>query len=586
MRRWLAILGVIVMAQPVLIRYTLGTETVEVPAHYAGGLEGSFVPGVEEGGRSVGVPRPSGGGAFMETAVSLTTSTSLSISYIVGRVSGVWSNFGNSGTGTVWSIAEAPNGDIYVGGDFVGFGGVTGADYIAYWNGSTWNKVGASSDINAKVKGLLFDPGGNLYVIGQFTDAGGVANADYIAYWNGSSWSAVGNPNSGGASITQMVRGALDSSGNLYIVGQFSNLAGVAGTVNLAKWDGSSWGSIGTVAGGVVQTIIIDPVDTIYVGGAFTSIDSVSNTTKVAYYDGSIWNPLGPGLNDTVWNLGLNTANELYVAGEFTETADSSVSLSRVGIWDGSAWQALGSGVRSGVEIASEIIVTPVESIIVGGTFTSAGGSSLPDRIAKWTGSQWEALDIDLPGAPYIYALMSKTRLTSKYDIYIGFTTTGTATVSGASTTTITNNGSAPVSPTIKIKRIGGTSAMLETIRNETTGRQLLFDLAILDGETVTIDTQAGTVTSDFRGDLIDKMLPSSDFQDWALLPGDNAVYTYVSTAGSPTITATMQWRECYWSVDDLTIEALISGTLLTEAGATMLTEVGDTILWEAGAVD
>jgi hypothetical protein len=68
-----------------------------------------------------------------------------------------------------------------VGGSFTSAGGVSGANYIAQWNGSSWSALSATP-LSAGGSVVVIDINGlNLYAGGAFTDAGGNTNADGIA---------------------------------------------------------------------------------------------------------------------------------------------------------------------------------------------------------------------------------------------------------------------------------------------------------------------------------------------------------------------------------------------------------------------
>ena len=139
--------------------------------------------------------------------------------------------------------------------------------------------------------------------------------------------------------------------------------------------------------------------------------------------------------------------------------------------------------------------------------------------------------------------------MSANYDAWWGFNTNGTVTM--AATTTITNNGSAEAFPIIEIKRVGGTGLTLRSIRNETTGDEILMELDLLDGETITLDLRTGrkTLTSDWRGNLAGEILPNSNFATFSLLPGSNVIGIFRTSAGGPTGVTVMRWKEQYHSV-------------------------------------
>jgi hypothetical protein len=98
--------------------------------------------------------------------------------------------------GSVNAIAISGT-DVFVGGSFTNAGGVPGANYIARWDGAQWHAVGGANAISASfphVKAIAII-GNDVYIGGNFTDAGGVTGANYIARWDGTQWHAVGGAN-------------------------------------------------------------------------------------------------------------------------------------------------------------------------------------------------------------------------------------------------------------------------------------------------------------------------------------------------------------------------------------------------------
>ena len=108
---------------------------------------------------------------------------------------GGWDHLGDRGTpGTdsldlVASALAVTPGALYVGGEFTDAGGIPDADRIATWNGSNWNAVSSSTSqiSNGRVSAIAVS-GGKVYAGGSFTNAGGDANADFLAVWDGTSW--------------------------------------------------------------------------------------------------------------------------------------------------------------------------------------------------------------------------------------------------------------------------------------------------------------------------------------------------------------------------------------------------------------
>lgn len=87
----------------------------------------------------------------------------------------------NTPTQYVDCVVVAPNGIVYVGGEFTGLGEVDPADYVAQWTGSVWLPVG--NELEGRVH-TLAHRGGLLYAgggIGGLIDVG-------VHIWNGSTW--------------------------------------------------------------------------------------------------------------------------------------------------------------------------------------------------------------------------------------------------------------------------------------------------------------------------------------------------------------------------------------------------------------
>lgn len=530
-------------SMPRLMRYSGATIEKEITAVYDGGLEN----GLPQGWTAVDyrlrlLAHDPLFYQLGESSTVLDSNDNATFSYIAHRTSaGTWDNMTHSG-GTVSSVNALAEDDtyIYVGGNFTNWNGIANADYIVRWNKETetWSALGTG--FNASCLVITIAPDGTVYAGGTFTTAGG-GGANYIASWDGSSWSALGTGlNASSRDI------AISDTGTLYVTGSFTTAGGT--TVNgIAQWDGSTWAVVGTgtgLAGGGTEGFAIALFNTdLYLGGNFISVDGVS-TNYIAKWNGSNWTALSTGMDNVVYSLYIDANENLYVGGNFTTAGGGAAA--KIAKWNGLAWSALSTGLN---DIAYALVFYD-GNLYAGGSFTGAGGTTLSDGLAIWNGSTWAHSDIDLPNASTVNALV-----VSSTGLYAGFDTTGTTYYAGS--TTITYTGTERAYPIIKIKRTGGTSAKIQSLRNETTGAVLYFDYALLDGETLTIDTRPNkqSMTSSFRGNVYGDLLPNSDFGSFYLLHGnsgsqDNVITCFVNEVGSPTVTATAQWRNAYVSED------------------------------------
>ncbi|MCZ6754650.1 MAG: hypothetical protein O7E49_04990 [Gemmatimonadetes bacterium] len=358
----------------------------------------------------------SGGGPALYAAGFFTTAGDLTVNRIAKWDGNSWSPLGEGMDGTVNALAVFDDGSgagpaLYAGGDFKAAGGVT-AHRIAKWDGSTWSPLGGGMD--AGVSSLtVFDNGSGggptFYAGGFFTTAGGIS-ANRIAKWDGSSWSPLG---SGMGSGVMALAAFDDRSGHgpaLY-AGGFFNSAGATQAEYIAKWEGSTWSTVGGagLAGSACPPAgfytacqalhVFDdgsgPGPALYAGGTFCTAGGVT-VNHLARWDGRTWSPLGGGVDGDdvvvyalgVFDDGQGSAPALYAGGLFTTAGG--VGASSIARWDGTGWSPVGGGV-SGFVYTLTVFDDGSDSgsaLYAGGYLTSAGGVEV-NHIARWDGEAW-----------------------------------------------------------------------------------------------------------------------------------------------------------------------------------------------------
>lgn len=557
--------------QPILLRYTGAMVEKEIAARYQSGLE-AIVRATDPCFWEKVAIRFIADQPFWrevgQTSWVLDSNDSDTFRRIAGRLrsTGQWDILGvlnAAGTpGWVFALAWGPDGKLYIGGSFAGWNGTAGAasiDYIGCWDPltDTWAQVGAAGDLNGHVYALAFDSAGLLHVGGAFSNAGGVGAADFLATHDGTSWAAVGVP---GFAVGREIRDiAWDSDGNLYVVGDFENWAGVAAADYLAMWNGVVWAGVGTPLAGTaaitkVYAIVINSSNQLFVGGEFLNWADIANADHIAQYnttDG--WTALGTlVLDGHLRALALRPGDEvLHLGGRFTTFGGT--TLSAIGLWTGYNFEPLGSGLLPAK--VNALAFGPDGTLFIVGEITQTGDTAtqFPDGFCIWNGTVFEIPDANFDAATHGYAVIVGSIdpiIQQNYDVFIGTNRFGVGWFSG--TATIVNTGTELLFPTINISRSGGTVARIVRIRNETTGREILCDYPLLDDETLKITlepTERGVVSSYF-GPRLDAVQASSDFGDFALQVGSNQVTCFVDVTGAPTIVAWMVGRLKFASQD------------------------------------
>ncbi len=289
-------------------------------------------------------------------AGDFTTIAGVSASHVARHDGSGWHPLGADGSGTNGPVyALASNGsDLFIGG---GFSAIqqgttsTAAGRLARWNGSSLAALGPSVGMDGVVRALLAD-GPTLIVGGAFSTvgAGGVATpANSIARFDGSTWSVFGSSNFNG--VQGEVYALTRWNGELFVGGRFSFALNASGSNalearSIARWDGSSWSSLGSKGG-----------------------------------SGLRYGPAGLGLTPEVHVLRAG-ADGLYVGGLFHEAnagAPVPVAASSLARWTGSEWQALG-GPDQGPVGYVYALHQHEDRLLVGGEFSrirTAGGQEI-----------------------------------------------------------------------------------------------------------------------------------------------------------------------------------------------------------------
>jgi trimeric autotransporter adhesin len=191
---------------------------------------------------------------------------------LLGMPAALASDLDRYGPGVVRSLVPAPQGGIYVGGNFETADGIL-VNHVARWDDG-WIPLGQgltdfeTGDSPGTIYALAAGEAGQIYVGGQFKTAGGMP-FNNIASWDGEGWSALGS------GIDGSVRALVAVGDLLYVGGEFTQ-AGGASIQHLAVWDRRSgqWSAVGGGVNGPVHALAYaDGI--LYVGGNFDNAGSV-----------------------------------------------------------------------------------------------------------------------------------------------------------------------------------------------------------------------------------------------------------------------------------------------------------------------
>jgi hypothetical protein len=398
-----------------------------------------------------------GGGEALVVGGDFTTAGGVSANGIAKWSGGEWSAFsgpaGNGMDGPVLALAVWDDGSgpaLYAAGFFDTAGGVT-VNGVAKWDGTAWSALSgpAGTGVNNTVNALaVYDDGGGpaLYAGGHFVTAGGVT-VNRVAKWDGTAWSALSGPGATGVSNGVNALAVYDDGGGpaLYAGGSFTEAGGVT-VHSVAKWNGSAWsalsGPAGTGTSSSVQELAVHNDGggpALYAGGSFIEAGGVV-VNGIARWDGTGWSALsglsGAGVAGSVSALAVydpGTGSALYAGGFFQAAGGQDVG--NVARWNG-AWSALSTEVGAGMDFGIVHALAVFDDgggkdLYAGGAFVRAGETTV-NRIARWNGETWSALD-----GPAGSGMDGEVRALAVFDdgggpaLYAGgsFTTAGGVTV-------------------------------------------------------------------------------------------------------------------------------------------------------------
>ncbi len=288
----------------------------------------------------------------------------------------------------VRAMEYAPDGTLYLGGDFTYVGPPTGGHGIISNDGTGDGMADGTMEgaypyvdgyVNATV--AVGDGSGDFFIGGLFTSVGGVARAN-LARIN-----ADGTLDTAWTCNTNASVSALAVSGGYLFVGGDFTAIGAYSYQRLARVDVAS-GAVslgwGPNPDGVVRAIAVSGTN-VYIGGSFTNVDSTTRNhlACVSTLGGlstfgrvTAWNP---DANATVYALAAD-ATYLFAGGDFTTIGVTSLSrIAKFTLSTGavvSTWNPVVSAQVRTIAINTTSTEGAVNRVLFGGDFMTVDGTA------------------------------------------------------------------------------------------------------------------------------------------------------------------------------------------------------------------
>lgn len=483
---------------------------------------------------------------------------------------GEWAEIGALNLGIYTMARDYERGRLLLGGLFTtgttsGGAGST-LNRVAYWDGTYMVPLtdGGGTGVDGTVFSLAIAPNGDVWVGGSFTQAGGVASTK-LAKWDVSAGAWVQyNLTAGGGTITSIQDLATDKTGLLWVVGDFTDVNGVANADYVFTFDGTTVAAPAVGANGAIYNVIVAQDGTVYVKGNFTTLGGTTGT-GFAKWNGTAWTAISGLTGGTYRNTLLQIANgTIYAQGDYAIYSYNGNSL--VSLYDFATPDA--PWCLSDFGDGSILVSLANSTAILGGA----------DYHLIWNGTSFALPDFTSNTGNVPFLTIPSPNGPARNDVEIFGANESAVSIDYADTTTFSVISSTKTYPVILITgpTTANTYCRVQWLQNTTTGQRIYLNLRVNEGEYSYIDFRPGvkgvyTVWSGLPGSsaqitqypgltgegllapsariVADNPLPASDFQQFYLQAGSNIIGVFID--GTVTgVSCTLAYTPTHAGVD------------------------------------
>jgi hypothetical protein len=412
---------------------------------------------------------------------------------------------------------------------------------VRMWTGTAWSTIGTAAGGAATVSAVLFAPDGNLYVAGDFTSVSSVSAAN-VAKWDGTSWTAMST------GVSTAGRGLTWTRGNVLLINAGETLRRWTGSawstiLNIAS------ASILNGAAPVLNLPVVVPNGDVWMG---TNVDQLGGLDYKGFFR-ITWAQQVAGTwgievtPETLWSdksLGLSVDKNgvLYATGSFTNIGGKGV-LYAARIFSDTNVSPLQAGSPPDANTFTGAFVASDGTIYMGG---SGDTKTFSDGRVFYSAGLYESSGFGQWKHGLITGITRGEQASPAIESTYGLVVVGYDWVEIPFRTTVTSVSSTATPITYKIT---GPGFMIGLV-NYTTGRIIRFEgLEVLSGEVITIVTGPGaSIISDRRGDLSTFLSPESNLYTFTIAPGTNELGTLYNNVPGGSISA--YYRPRYDSID------------------------------------